>query len=158
MAATAAAAEAEAASLPLSPSVYFGAGARGAGPAMGGGGVGVDGGAAAAGVAVAAVAAAAADTPARPEQKNRKRCFTCSKKVRVRGSGVCLSVRLSVCLCFLRGVYESIFDVSCITSAFVCLLSCVWKRCSRCGEKVAVRTHVEPVIDSHLMVYRRPFK
>ena len=80
VAATAAAAGAEPA-LPLSPG-YFGAGARGAGPAVGGG-VGVDGGTAAAGVAVAAVAAAAADTPpARPEQKNRKRCFTCSKKVR----------------------------------------------------------------------------
>ncbi|CAN0010607.1 unnamed protein product [Pylaiella littoralis] len=38
-------------------------------------------GAAGAAVATAAAMAAAAEAPALPEQKNRKRCFTCSKKV-----------------------------------------------------------------------------
>lgn len=49
------------------------------GPAIGGGAA-VEGAVGAVGAA-AVVADAAAETPVRPEQKNRKRCFTCSKKV-----------------------------------------------------------------------------
>ncbi|CAM9352358.1 unnamed protein product [Ectocarpus sp. 4 AP-2014] len=51
----------------------------GAAPAIGGGAAGED--AAGAAVATAAAMEAAAEPAARPVQKNRKRCFTCHKKV-----------------------------------------------------------------------------
>lgn len=51
------------------------------GPAIGESVVKADMGAVGAAGAAAAVAVGASGIPARPVQKNRKRCFTCSKKV-----------------------------------------------------------------------------
>lgn len=86
-------------SLPSSPAVAARAAAMfGAtvGPAIGGGAA-VEGAVGAVGAA-AVVADAAAETPVRPEQKNRKRCFTCSKKVGYTG----ISCRCNYVFCSLH--------------------------------------------------------